>query len=174
MSSDSKLVHEIITVQYVRSLNALKNILNKAKSHAHNYKFDENKYLDLKLAPDMFNFTKQVQMATDNAKGAAARLTGSEIPAYPDTEKTMEELLARVDKTINYLASFKEEQFSNYESSKATFPWYPNAYLSGRDYLTSFALPNFYFHLSLTYSLLRNAGVQLGKGDYLGEINWKN
>lgn len=174
MSADYQLVHELVSTQFVRSLHALKNLLSKASSHAKANNFDENKFLDLKLAPDMFNLTKQIQIATDNAKGAAARLTGTQIPSYPDTEKTMPELMARIDTTINFLTSFKAQDYAKFEEIKASFPWNPNAHIEGRDYVTSFALPNFYFHVSMAYALLRNAGVNLGKGDFLGEINWRS
>lgn len=169
----SQLINEIVVHQYIKGLEGLKTIMTKAKVHADEYKFDANKYLDIKLAPDMFNFCKQIQMTTDNAKGAVARLAGVENPVFTDDEKSFEELLARVDKTIAFITKYKEDNFSNYKNQKISFPWYPGAYLNGHDYLVSFAIPNFYFHLTTSYNLLRNAGVNIGKTDYLGNLNWQ-
>jgi hypothetical protein len=168
-----ELVFEMISKQYVSSLVALKACLLKAKTHAETNKFDSNKFLDMKLAPDMFNFTKQIQMVSDNAKGAVSRLSGKEAPRFEDNEKTFEELLTRIDKTINFISDFKSEDFKDYQNQKVSFPWYPGKYLSGHDYLVGFALPNFYFHTTTAYNLLRGAGVQVGKGDFLGNLNWQ-
>jgi hypothetical protein len=168
-----QIIFDTIVNGFMRNLHGVKTILNKAQEHAKHHKFDVNTFLDMKLAPDMFNFTRQIQMASDNAKGAAARLSGSEAPKFEDNEKSWEELIARVDKTINYLAQFKSDDFKNYADQKISFPWYPGMHLTGHDYLTSFALPNFYFHVTTAYSILRGNGVQIGKGNFLGEINWK-
>ena len=169
-----QLIHDIIVTQYGNNLNALKNILNKAKTHAETNKFDPNKFMDTKLAPDMMNFTKQIQILSDNAKGAVARLAAAEIPSFSDDEKTFDELIERVNKTINFISKFKADDFKNYQDQKVSFFWKPNQYLKGHDYLVSFAIPNFYFHLTTAYSLLRSGGVQIGKGDFLGEVNWKS
>ncbi len=169
-----EIVFDIISTQFLSSLRSLKDCLLKAKTHAEVNKFSPDKYLDMKLAPDMFNFTKQVQMVSDNAKGAVSRLSGKEAPRFEDNEKTFEELLARLEKTINYISDFKSDDFKNYQNQKVSFPWYPGKFLQGHDYLVTFALPNFYFHMTTTYSLLRNAGVQVGKGDFLGNLNWQN
>lgn len=172
--SQHNYVFETVVQQFSHNLVSLKTILTKAKNHADNNKFDSSKFLDLKLAPDMYAFTKQVQMVTDNAKGAAARLAGKEIPVFADNEKTMDELLKRIENTINFLEGFKADDFKNYESQKITFPWNPGKYLEGHEYYQSFAIPNFYFHLTTTYAILRNAGVALSKNDFLGNIAWKN
>jgi len=167
------LVFDLISTQYIGSLTALKVCLLKAKAHAEANKFDPNKFLDMKLAPDMFGFTKQIQIASDNAKGAVSRLSGKEAPKFEDNEKTFDEVLARLDKTIDYLSQFKADDFKNFQNQKVSFPWYPGKFLSGHDYLVGFALPNFYFHTTTTYNLLRGAGVQIGKGDFLGNLNWQ-
>jgi hypothetical protein len=167
-------VYETVVHQFSQNLSALKNILQKTKAHADYMKFDANKFLDMKFAPDMFAFCKQIQMTTDNAKGAAARLAGKEIPVFVDDEKTMDDLIARVQKTINFLEGFKDTDFSDYENKKVTFPWNPGKFLDGKTYFYSFAIPNFYFHLTTSYDLLRQAGVPIGKNDYLGNIVWKN
>ena len=169
----SEFIFGIVVKQYLTNLKALKGILSKARAHAEANKYDPNLLLDLKLAPDMMNFTRQIQILSDTAKGSVARLSGKEIPSFPDTEKTWEEIVSRVDKTIDYVAKFKAEDFKNFADKKATFPWNPGSHLEGNDFFTSFSIPNFYFHFSMAYALLREAGVPLGKGDYLGEINWK-
>lgn len=167
-------VYETVVHQFSQNLLALKNILVKAKNHADTMKYDADKFLDIKFAPDMFPFLKQVQITTDNAKGAAARLAGKEIPVFADDEKTMDEVIKRVEKTINFLEGFKENDFSDYESKKISFSWYPGKYLEGKTYFQSYAIPNFYFHLTTSYDLLRQAGVPIGKTDFLGNIQWKN
>jgi hypothetical protein len=165
-------VYDLISNQFSRSLVAMKGVLNKASEHAKARKFDENHFLTLKLAPDMFDFKRQVQIATDNAKGAVARLTGKTAPVFDDTEKTLQELVQRIDKTIEFLSSAKPEDFKDYASKKASFPWRPGVYLTGEDYLVSHAIPNFYFHSATAYNLLRAAGVEIGKGNFLGEQKW--
>jgi hypothetical protein len=167
-------VYEMVIKQFSLNLNALKNILQKSKAHAESLKFDADKFLDLKLAPDMFPLLKQIQITTDNAKGAAARLSGKENPVFADTEKTFSEIMDRVQKTIQFLETFKSEDFKDYEAKKITFPWYPGKHLDGKEYLNGFAIPNFYFHLTTAYDLLRQGGVALGKGDFIGAINWKS
>ncbi len=174
MSSNHDLVYEMIIGQYGKNLQALRGILAKTKEFAEQRKFDVNLFLDMKLAPDMFALIRQIQMVTDNAKGAASRLSGKEMPKFEDTEKTWGELEARLDRTLNYLHSFKKNDFEQFESKKVSFPWYPGKELSGKDYFLSFALPNFYFHLTTVYAILRSAGVPIGKESFLGELNWKN
>lgn len=166
-------LNDLISNQFTRSLVALKGMLHKAGEFAKERKFDENLFLQLRLAPDMFPLVRQVQIATDGAKGAAARLSGKTAPVFPDEEKTIPELIARIDKTIDFLRSFKAEDFKDYETRTMSFPWNPGSFLKGEDYLSSHALPNFYFHLTTAYAILRLHGVALGKGDFLGEQNWQ-
>jgi len=170
----NSIVYDIIQLQFTQNLNALKHCLLKAQGHAEANKFDAQCFLDTKLAPDMFPFKKQIQMISDNAKGAVSRLSGKEAPVFEDNEKSFAELVTRLDKTIEYVSSFKAEDFKNFDSQKAVFPWYPGKYLNGHDYLVSFAIPNFYFHLTTAYNLLRNSGVQIGKRDFLGDLAWKD
>ncbi len=165
-------VSDIISSQFTTNLAALRSILVKAQEHAKERKFDENKYLDMKLAPDMLNFTKQIQIASDSAKFAVSRLSGKTAPAFADEEKTLAELITRVTNTMEYVQGFKKEDFANYKNQTQTFHWNPGMSLSGHDYLTQFAIPNFYFHITTAYALLRSAGVNLGKSDFLGQVNW--
>lgn len=166
-------VHELTAIQFTRGLKGLKEILKKAQSYASDRKFDENNFLQLRLAPDMFPLVRQVQITTDTAKGAVARLSGKTPPSFPDEEKTMAELIARVDRTIGYLREFSEKDFGDYTQQKISFPWKPAEHLMGADFLSSHAIPNFYFHLATTYALFRLHGLPIGKSDYLGEQNWK-
>lgn len=167
-------VNEIVVEQFSRSLNNLKNILKKAQTHAQERKFDENLFLQSKLATDMFPLARQVQIVCDTAKLSCSRLSGTTAPAFPDEEKTITELLARVDKTLDYIKTFATNDFKGYENQKISFHWNPGKHIMGHDYVLSYALPNFYFHLTTAYAILRSSGVHLGKGDYLGEMQWKS
>jgi len=155
---------------FVRSLTALDTILDKAVAHADAKKIAHDALLTARLYPDMFTFTKQVQLATDFAKGPAARLTGVEMPKYADEEKTFPELKARIAKTIAFLNTFKQEQFTGSDDKEITFPAGPEKTLTlpGSRYLLGVAHPNFYFHLTTAYDILRHNGVELGKRDFIG------
>jgi uncharacterized protein len=166
-------VFEITVPQFILSLNALKKILTKAQALADTKKMETATLLQLRLAPDQFPLGRQVQIACDVAKFCAARLSGQQAPNFEDNEVTLDDYRARIDKTIEYLRTFKPEQFAGYEKRKVSFPWYPGHYLDGHNYLVQHALPNFFFHVTTTYSILRNAGADLGKADYLGQQNWK-
>ncbi len=164
-------MHQASVSVFTRSLTALDAILDKAAAHAEAKKIAPDALLTARLFPDMFTFTKQVQLATDFAKGPASRLTGSEIPKYADEEKTFPELKARIAKTIAYLNSFKPEQFNGSDDKEITFPAGPekSLTLSGSRYLFGVAHPNFYFHLTTAYDILRHNGVELGKLDFIGK-----
>lgn len=166
------LVHNLVTNQFTRSLEALRDILEKARGHAVARKFDADKYLDLKMAPDMFSFSRQIQIATDTAKGACARLSGKEAPKFSDDEKTFDELVSRIGKTLEYINGFKSTDFSDFKNKSISFPYLPGMHIQGEDFLVSHAIPNFYFHMSAVYGLLRSNGVEIGKRDYLGKQNW--
>ena len=153
----------------IRMLQNLSSILNKAAAQTKDGKGDLTALLEARLAPDMYPLTRQIQITSDTAKGCAARLSGQEPPSYPDTETTFPELLARVAKTIDYLQSVKPEQVAGSENRKITLK-FPNRTLdfTGCEYLTGFVLPNFYFHLTTAYDILRHKGIQIGKMDYIG------
>ncbi len=153
----------------MHSLQALSAILGKAQAHCEARKIDPAVLLNARLYPDMFALTRQVQIACDTAKGAASRLAGADIPSHPDTETSFAELQARIQKTIDHLASFKPEQIDGSEG-RAVVLKFPNSTLefTGQQYLSGFVLPNFYFHVTTAYGLLRHSGVELGKRDYLG------
>ena len=153
----------------IRMLQNLSKILDKAVAQTETDKTNPAVLLEAKLAPDMFAFPRQIQIATDAAKGCAARLAGQEPPSFPDTETTFPELKARVAKTIEYLQSVKAEQIAGSEDRHITLKTaHRTLEFNGRDFLTQFALPNFYFHLTTAYGLLRHKDIQIGKMDYLG------
>ena len=153
----------------LRGLANLSAILDKALLSAESRHFDAAVLLQARLAPDMFPLIRQVQIVTDTAKGCGARLAGVEIPSYPDTETGFDELQQRLAKTISFLQGLPPAQFDGSEARDIVMK-FPNQTLNftGQDYLQYFVLPNFYFHLTTAYDILRHNGVPLGKGDYLG------
>ncbi|MDE2434879.1 MAG: DUF1993 domain-containing protein [Sphingomonadales bacterium] len=152
---------------FVAMLGDIKCWLDKAASQK-----DEAALVDARLAPDMHPLARQVQMASDAAKGAAARLTGTQAPAMPDTETTFAELKVRCDKTIAYLQSVDAAAFDAGIEREIviTFPNGAGLRFDGATFLTGFAVPNFYFHAAMTYAILRAEGVELGKADYLTHL----
>jgi uncharacterized protein len=155
---------------FIKMLGGLKNVLVKAQAAAQAGSLDEQALLQDRLAPDMFPFVKQVQVATDNAKGCAARLAQLEMPRYEDTEKTFDELVARIDKTIAFLTTVKPEMFAKAEEVKVELPYFPGKYMTGFGYALEYAVPNFFFHVTVAYGLVRKNGVLVGKADYINGI----
>jgi hypothetical protein len=151
-------------------LTSLSGLLERAEAHAAEKCMDVASLLNASLAPDMFNFIRQVQIATDHAKGASARLAGVDIPKYEDTEKTVAELQARIRKTLDFIASLEPGQFAGAEDRaiQLVFPWATYDF-TGQRYLTYWALPNFFFHATTAYGILRHQGVPVGKADFLGK-----
>lgn len=166
----SLTMHAASVPVFQRMLGNLLNWLDKAEAHAQARKFSPDNYLALRLAPDMLPFLKQIQIASDNAKGCVARLAGQEVPKWDDTENTLADLRARIRRTLDYVASVPAAAFEGSETREIVIPLRNRDPLvfTGEDYLRHFALPNFYFHVTTAYALLRHAGVELGKGDYLG------
>jgi hypothetical protein len=165
-------MYQISIPPLVHALRRLDDILAKAAGHAEARKIDPSVLLNSRLYPDMFALTRQVQIATDTAKGCGARLAGEEPPKYEDTEASFPELSARIGKTVAYLETLKAESIDGSEertitlklrSTTVTFP--------GLQYLSYFVLPNFYFHVTTAYAILRHNGVEVGKLDYLGKID---
>ena len=163
-------MHSASAPIFVRMFGNLLVWLDKAQAHAEQRKFDPNNYLGLRLAPDMLPFARQVQIASDTAKGCMARLAGVEAPKWDDNETSLEELRARVRKTLDYVNSVSAAQVDGSEGREITIPRRSGEPLvfNGETYLKHYALPNLYFHLTTAYALLRHGGVELGKGDYLG------
>ena len=153
-------------------LNALSGILDRVEVHATAKKIDPAVLLNARLFPDMFALTRQVQVTTDQAKNGAARLAGVEPPRYEDNETSFGELKARVAKTVAYVKTLDPKQIDAAADREITFPLGPTnkGHMKGSDYLTHFVLPNFYFHLTAAYAILRHCGVEIGKRDFLGAI----
>jgi hypothetical protein len=155
----------------VRGLTNLSAILDKAAAHAAAHKFDPAVLLQARLFPDMLPLTRQIQIVCDTAKGAAGRLAAKEVPKHEDNEASIAELKARIQKTIDFVQSVTPEALAGAETRPIVLTFPTNTLnFNGLSYLTHFVLPNFYFHVSIAYALLRNNGVELGKRDYLGAI----
>ena len=162
-------MHSASVPLFNRQLGALLAWLDKAEAHAAARKFDANNYLTLRLAPDMLPFVSQIRIASDTAKGCVARLAGREIPKFEDTEASLADLRERVRKTLDYVNSVPASAFDGSEGREVVIPLRNRDPLTftGEVYLRHWALPNFFFHVTMAYALLRHAGVELGKGDFL-------
>jgi hypothetical protein len=157
--------------QFARSLRNLDAVLTKAETYAAKRGFDVNNLVNARLAPDMLPFVAQIRIACDNAKAAASNLSGKAAPKHEDTEKTFEELHGRIAKCLAFVDSVTEADFANTKPETAIKLAYPpNKALRANDYLFGRQIPNFYFHVVTAYDILRQAGVELGKPDYLGEL----
>jgi hypothetical protein len=150
-------------------LNALAGVLDKTAAYAAAKKIDPSVLLNWRLAPDMFALARQVQVACDHAKNGAARLCGVEPPKFEDNETTIDQLKARINKTVAYLKSLDAKAIDASADREVSFPLgQGKGHMSGRDYLNHFVLPNFYFHLTAAYAIARHCGVEVGKRDYMG------
>lgn len=154
---------------FARMFGSALGWLDKAHAHADARGFDSASYLGLRLAPDMLPFVKQFQIATDNAKGCVGRLAGVEIPKWNDDEASLDELRARLRKAVDHVQSVPADKFDGSEQREVVLQMRSGELrFTGVDYLQGFVLPNLYFHLTTAYALLRQAGVELGKKDFLG------
>jgi uncharacterized protein len=160
---------------FIIGLNALSANIDKAKAFETAKKLDPTVLPNFRLAPDMFPFTRQVQIATDMAKRGAARLTDADAPSFEDNEATLDQLKSRIEKTISYLKTVDTKKIDASADRDITFPigGTNKGQMKGDDYLNHFVLPNFYFHLTAAYAILRHCGVELGKQDFLGAIPLK-
>jgi hypothetical protein len=164
-------IYQASVPAFLQTLNALSGILTKAAAHAEAKKIDPSIFINARLAPDMHPLSRQIQILSDSAKGAVARLAGIDIPSFPDTETTFAELQARIAKTIDFVKSLKPAQFETAAtreivlkvgSQEMKFP--------GATYLSHFVFPNFYFHATTAYNILRHNGVEIGKRDFIGTV----
>lgn len=167
------MIYQATVPQFIKTLHNLTKILDKAAGFADQKKFEMDVLLNDRLAPDMLNFTRQVQIACDTAKLCAARLTGQTAPQHEDNEKSLAELKARIDKVVTYLHTFSAADFRDCETKKITTPRWEGKHLTGEEFVAQHAIPNFYFHITAAYAILRNNGVDIGKKDYLGELPLK-
>ncbi len=163
-------VYDLTVPQLVKMLKNVDRWLETAMAHAEAKKFDINNLIKFRLAPDQLAFDRQIQTMCDNAKFIAGRLAGREWPAHPDTETTFEQLRSRIALVITYLDTFQPSDFEGAEDRKISLPWMDGKWMRGDEYVTQFALANFYFHAVTAYSMLRNNGVELGKRDFIGGV----
>ena len=158
--------------QFARMLNNLDQWLQSGVAYAEKKGFDPDVLTQARLAPDQYALVQQVQSACDAAKYAAAYLSGQKAPSHPDTEKTIEELRRRIRTCVAYLDTFKASHFAGAEERRVAPPWMEGNSVRGEQYLQRLAVPNFYFHVTTAYAILRHNGVDLGKRDFIGVRSW--
>lgn len=170
--SNSVSMYVVSIPPITRSLSNLRSILEKAVVYAETKKINPSVLVNARLYPDMYPLSRQVQIATDVAKGGATRLAGLEPPKFEDNESTFAELIARIDKTLALLESLKPEQIDGSENRTITLPMHDKTLnFKGLPYLLEFVLPNVYFHVTTAYAILRHNGMEIGKKDFLGDID---
>lgn len=163
-------IYDATVPQIIRMLMNLSKIMDKAETQAPSKGLSLSDLMEARLAPDMLPFRRQVQIVSDGAKACAARLSGTEPPRFEDTEESFAELKARLAKTIDYLKTVPAEAIIGAEDREVTIKTQGREIkLSGRDFATTFAMPNIYFHVTTAYDLLRHKGIEIGKMDYLGD-----
>ena len=162
--------YDAVVPAYLQMLNSLSGLLTKAEAHCAARKIEPGVLIGSRLFPDMLPFGKQIQLVSDFAAKGCARLTHTEVPSMPDTETTFAELKQRLAKTIDFVKSFKPEQFDGADVKDVTFPAGPDrsVTLKGQQFFSSVSLPNFYFHAATAHGILRHNGVEIGKRDFLG------
>ena len=160
--------------QLKKMLNNLDKWLDAAVAHAAKKSFEPSVLLNARLAPDQYPLTRQIQSCCDGAKFTAARLAGKEAPKHPDTETTLEELRARIRSTLEFLDTVTEADFAGAKERMITLPFMPGKGLTAADYLNEMALPNFYFHATTAFAILRHNGVDIGKMAFLGSLNLRD
>ena len=168
----SQSIYEVCVPTLLRALGNLAVVLDKGRAHAEQEKIDPTVLLNMRLYPNMFPLTRQVQIVSDTAKGCIGRLADVEIPKFEDNESSFADLSARIEKTAAFVRGFKPQQLEASES-RAVVLKFPNRsvnFKNGWDYLLTFALPNLYFHCTTAYAILRHGGVPVGKMDFLGAV----
>jgi uncharacterized protein len=164
-------IYDLTVPQLLKTLRNLDRWITLASTHAETAQLPAETLMNARLAPDQYTFSRQVQVATDNAKFIPGRLAGKEWPSHPDTETTLDQLRARIASVSSYVEGFSREDFDDIERRKIRLPWMkPDQWLEPHDYLLQFGLPNFHFHVITAYAILRHKGVQLGKNDYIGGL----
>lgn len=168
------MLYDQTVPQFVKILGNLEQFFDKAKTHAEAKKYDASILLDMRLAPDQFALLRQVQIACDTAKLGVARLTAREAPTHEDKEKTTDELRARIHSTIAWLQTITAADFAGADERKITTPRWEGRWMTGAEFANEHVLPNFYFHVTTAYAILRHNGVDVGKRDYLGAMPFKS
>jgi hypothetical protein len=164
------MMYEMTVPMFVKGLENLNRVLEKGVQFAEAKRVDADVLPNSRLAPDQFNLIRQTLVACDTAKLCASRVTGKEAPKNDDTEKTFADLQARIKGTLSFLKSITAKDFAGAESKRITTPRWEGKSMTAQDYVLHHALPNFYFHITTAYSILRHNGVDIGKKDYLGEL----
>jgi hypothetical protein len=167
------MYYDLTIAQFIKTLTNLNSMLDKAAGFADSKKFEVEVLLKSRLAPDQFNFIRQIQIACDTAKLGASRLTGKAAPVQEDNEKTLNDIKARIESVIKYLGEFKPEDFKSAATASITQPRWEGKTLTGEQYTIHHIIPNFYFHVTTAYAILRHNGVDIGKKDYLGAMPYK-
>ena len=163
----------LIVKQFARTLRNLDAVLEKATKYAETRKFDVNNFVTARLFPDMLPFVNQIRIACDHAKSVAANMSGKEAPKHEDTETTMAELRARIAKCVAYLDTFTAADFERIKpDTMIRLPNRPGKAIAAQEYLYARQLPNFFFHVTTAYDLLRHGGVEIGKNDLLGTLGF--
>jgi hypothetical protein len=163
----------LIVKQFARTLRNLDAVLEKATKYAETRKFEVNNFLTARLFPDMLPFVNQIRIACDHAKSVAANMSGKEAPKHEDTETTMAELRARIAKCVAYLDTFTAADFDRVKpDTMIRLPNRPGKAIPAQEYLYARQLPNFFFHVTTAYDLLRHGGVEIGKNDLLGTLGF--
>jgi hypothetical protein len=162
--------YDVSVPAFLQTLGGLQGILTKAEAHCEARKIAPEVLLGARLYPDMLPLSKQIQLASDFAMKGCARLTHSDVPSTPDTEKTFDELKQRLAKAIDYVKTYKPAQFEGADARDVSFPAGPDKTMTvkGQQFLTGYAFPNFYFHAATAHGILRHNGVEIGKRDFLG------
>jgi len=164
------MYYEIVS-QFSRTLRNLDKIMGKAQAYATARGFSPDNFVGERIFPDMFPFARQIQIACDQAKNAAANVSGKEAPRFDDNESTFEELRARIGKCVAYLDSFSAADFASVNADATVAMAYPKGKgMKKQPYFIQRQIPNFHFHVAMAYALLRKGGVEIGKGDYLGDL----
>ncbi len=164
------MFYEVAVTHTSNRLKALDSLVKKIQKQAHEKSMSDSDVMELKLAPDMFAFGKQIQVACDNAKWCVARLTGNEAPVFEDNESNLDDLLTRIEKTINYVNSMTPDDFIGAEERKIEMTYFKDMHFTATGYIMWFFIPNFHFHTTTAYNICRNHGFEIGKQDYAGEI----
>lgn len=167
------MIFELTVTQFTKMLENLTGILDKAAGFADGKKIEMDVLLQSRLAPDQFNLIRQIQITCDTAKLCASRLTTKKAPVHADTEKTLGELRARIESTLTYLKTFSSKDYADAAKRHITQPRWEGQYLTGEEFVQNHAIPNFYFHLTTAYAILRHNGVEIGKKDFLGKMPYK-
>lgn len=165
------MYHDTI-LQCIQAMSTIETFLDKAERHSSERGFDVNVFMTERLAPDMKPFVYQVQSASDYLKAGAAWLSGQKPPQYEDTEQTIQEVRARIRKTVEFARGVKAEQYVHAGEQAVKLSWAPGKVLKGNEYLLQMIVPNVYFHVAMAYAILRKGGVDVGKMDFLGPIDF--